>query len=71
MCLLCFDYQKLSLKDLVKNAKELSETNPLHAEEFFYKLESEDPDLMDKVEEEFWLKLKDIEFQDLKEFDLE
>lgn len=58
MCLLCVEYNKLSFKDLIKNAVELSQIDEEHAEEFFYKLESENPDLMDAVEEEFWNKLK-------------
>lgn len=63
MCLLCTEYNKLSLKDLVRNATELSDLNPNHAEEFFYKLESENPDLMEQVEEQFWLKLKDDDLE--------
>lgn len=53
MCLICIEYNKLAFDDLIRNVNELSNTNPKHAEEFFYKLEAEDPELMKDIEEYF------------------
>jgi hypothetical protein len=54
MCLICIDYKKLSFTDLVKNATELSNVDPDHAEEFFYMLQEKDPELLEKLEKYYW-----------------
>jgi len=54
MCLLCVEYKKLSISDLIKNSLELSNLNPDHAEEFFYMLSIQDPDTLEKIEKYFW-----------------
>lgn len=54
MCLICVEYNKLSFNDLIRNVNELTNTNPKHAEEFFYKLEKENPDLLSEIERHFW-----------------
>lgn len=54
MCLICVDYKKLSVSDLIKNSLELSNTDPDHAEEFFYMLSQKDPEMLEKIEKYFW-----------------
>lgn len=52
--MICVDYKKLSMTDLIRNATELANTNPEHAEEFFYKLSEEDPKLLENLEKYYW-----------------
>ena len=63
MCMICVDYKKLSVADLIRNTKELSNTDPDHAEQFFYELAKNDPETLEKIEKYFWDSL-------LKDFNL-
>jgi hypothetical protein len=63
MCLICVDYKKLGTSDLIKNVMELSETNPQHAEDFFYELSKNDPETLEKIENYLWDSLlKNVNF---------
>ena len=58
MCLICVEYNKLSMVDLLRNINELVNSNPDHAEDFFYTLEEKDPELLEKIEKYYWDNIK-------------
>lgn len=62
MCLICVEYNKLSMNELVQNSLELVGADPEHAEEFFLKLEKENPELLDKMGEVFYDELRSFNY---------